>query len=84
MNDPTELNLLISGVITKDGENKACVYFSEGERYAEGYVPDCKITSQKGFSEEEIEKLEAYLFENLADIKRKAADINPIKAMMKS
>ena len=83
MNDPTELNMLISGVIDKEGEKKACIYFSEGERFAEGYVPDCKITSQKGFSEEEIAKLEEYLFENLASIKRTAAGINPIKAMMK-
>ena len=83
MNDPAELNMLISGVIDKDGDKKACIYFSDKERFAEGYVPDCRITSQKGFSDEEISMLEEYMSENLALIKRQAAQINPIKAMMK-
>lgn len=82
----SELKLLISGIVDKEGTKKACVYFedeSDPLRYAEGYVPDCKIVSQKGFSDTEIAGLEDYLVENLERIKREAAGINPIKAMMK-
>lgn len=86
MADAGELKLLISGIVEKDGTKKACVYFedeTDPHRFAEGYVPDCKIVSQNGFSDSEIANLEEYLSENLASIKREAAMINPIKAMMK-
>lgn len=86
MSDAGEMKLLISGIVDKEGNKKACVYFEDENipgRYAEGYVPDCKIVRQQGFSEEEITKLEEYLLENIAAIKREAQDINPIKAMMK-
>lgn len=77
-----ELNMLISAMVAGDGDRQACVYFSEGEKYAEGYVPGCVITSQKGFSDEELEKLKEYLAANSADIICKAKGINPIKAMI--
>lgn len=86
MDSQNELNMLVSGVIDRDGVKKACIYFSRPEdpkQYAEGYIPDCKITSSKGFSDEEIAGLETYLKENLEDLKKRAAGINPIKAMMK-
>lgn len=78
-----ELNMLISGMIKKDDRFCACVYFSDKDRYAEGYVPGFKITSQKGFTDEEIGKLEEYLRANENDIIAQAKQINPLKAMMK-
>lgn len=82
MSEIHEMNMLISGILNKNGEKTVCVYFSDGPMYAEGYVPQCKITSQKGFTEEEISKLEAYLSENKEDIFARAKSVNPIKAMM--
>ena len=78
-----EKTLTLSGIIEKDGEKKACICFTDGERSAEGYIPDCKITSYKGFSTEEIEQLETYLMANLADLKKQAAVLSPFGAMMK-
>ena len=47
---------------------------------AEGLLPDCKIISQNGYSEEEIAGLEEYLRGNLEDIMAKAKVIsNPLK-----
>jgi len=78
-----ELNMLISGVIEKDGKKKAYVRFEAGDFFAEGFVPDCKIEKQKGFSNEEIEKLEEYLRDNLETIKRKASEVDPILSMVR-
>ncbi|MCQ2518910.1 MAG: hypothetical protein MJ107_00120 [Lachnospiraceae bacterium] len=77
------MNMIISGVSEKDGKKIAYVSFEEGERIAEAIIPDCKILSNKGFSADEADMLEAYLRENLASIKREAAAVNPIRAMMK-
>ncbi len=79
----SEMNMLISGIIKRKEVPSACVYFSAGKNFAEGYVPECKITSQKGFSEEEIAGLEEYLRANKEDILVKAKGVNPIKAMLK-
>lgn len=82
----SELDMLVSGIINKNGEKKACVYFqskSDTSIFAEGYIPDCQITSYKGFSEAEIEKLEEYMRENVAELKKTAGGVNPIRAMMK-
>lgn len=77
------LNMLISGVIEKDGKKKACVRFEAGDLFAEGFVPDCKIEKQNGFTDEEIEKLEEYLRDNLETIKRKASEVDPILSMVR-
>lgn len=78
------MNMLISGVTTtKEGKKQAYVRFDEGNCFAEGIIPDCKITKQKGFTEDEISQLEDYLKVNLTSLKKEAAKINPIKAMMK-
>ncbi len=81
----SELDMLVSGIITKNGEKKACVSFNyknDPSVYADGFIPDCKITSQKGFDSDEIKALEDYLSENLEALKKTAAEINPIRAIM--
>jgi len=77
------MNIIISCVGTKDNKAVAYVRFEEGERFAEGIIPDCKITTQKGFNSDEISQMEDYLRENLSTLKKEAAKINPITAMMK-
>ena len=83
MKASSEINMLVSGVFDKDNRKQACVSFSLGDAYAEGYIPDCRIHRHNGFSEDEIKKLEAYMADNLDDLKKRASQINPIKAMMK-
>ncbi|MCR5249381.1 MAG: hypothetical protein K6E50_02100 [Lachnospiraceae bacterium] len=78
-----ELRLTISGIVEKDGKKKACVSFSGEGCYAEGYIPDCELVKSSGFTKEEEEALRAYLKENLAELKKQAARINPLFAIMK-
>lgn len=78
-----EVNMSVSPICAKDGEKYAFVSFTDAERSAEGKIPDCKIVSNKGFSQEEVEQLEAYMQDHLATLKRMAAGIRVIDAFMK-
>ena len=78
-----ELTMSVSGICQKDGRKIAYVTFADSDRKAEGIIPDCRITRQNGFSKEETGQLELYMKMNLADLKRQAAGINPIRAMLK-
>lgn len=77
------LNMTISGIVPKDGRKAIYVVFEDKTRRAEGYIPDCVITSNTGFSEEEVKMLELYLKTNQDDIRDRAKLLNPIKALMK-
>lgn len=77
------MNMIISGVSEKNGKKIAYVRFEDGTRFAEGIIPECVLTKNQGFNEEEVTQLEKYLKDNLATIKREAANVNPIKALMK-
>lgn len=78
-----ELKMTISGIVPKDGRKSIYVVFEDGKRSAEGYVPDCIITKNEGFEEDEIKMLELYLKQNQDMIREHAKLINPIKAFMK-
>lgn len=65
------------------GEKYAYVTFGEGERAAEGKIPDCKIIKSTGFSEDEVEVLELYMKSNLSQLKKMAATTNVARAFMK-
>lgn len=78
-----ELKMTISGIVPKDGRKSIYVVFEDGQRKAEGYVPDCIITSNDGFEEDEIKMLELYMKQNQDMIREHAKLINPIKALMK-
>ena len=78
-----EVRMSVSPVCMKDGERYAYVSFVDGERVAEGKIPECKLVSNKGFSIEEAEQLEAYMRSELASLKRMAAGILVFDAFMK-
>ncbi|WP_035783888.1 hypothetical protein [Butyrivibrio sp. MC2021] len=72
--------------IVRDKDNKKIVRVSFerggalGKEIAEGLLPECKITRQNGYSQEEILGLEEYLRANQEDIMDKAKVIsNPLK-----
>lgn len=79
-----ELTMNVSPVCTKNGVKLAYVSFTDDKRSAEGVIPDCKIIKNSGFSDEEIGQLELYLKLNLGDLKKKAASVNAMRAMMNS
>lgn len=77
-----EVTLNLSGVVGKDGQKIAYVRFSRGDDFAEGYIPDCIFTKVQGFTEDEVSMLTDYLRANLTDLKKRAAGINPLTAIM--
>ena len=82
--EPTKssVDIRVSGVFTKDGRKMAYVSFSDGERSAEGTIPDCVITRNKGFSSDETEQLVSYMKRELPSLKKTASGINVVKALM--
>ena len=82
-NTSQELKMTISGIVPKDGRRNIYVVFEDGDRRAEGSVPDCVIEQNTGFTEDEVKMLELYLKQNLDMIREHAKYINPIKAFMK-
>lgn len=78
-----EMNMSVSPICEKDGKKYAFVSFTDGERLAEGKIPDCKILTNKGFSEEEVNKLEEYMKRELTRLKQMAAGIRLVDAIMK-
>lgn len=78
-----EMNMTVSPICVKDGQRYAFVSFTDGKRSAEGKIPECKIMSSIGFTEMEVEQLEAYMKSELAKLKRMAAGIRLIDAFMK-
>jgi hypothetical protein len=78
-----EVKLDISCVTEKDGKKRAYILFTRGNDIAEGYIPECVLTKVQGFTDEEKDGLERYLKANLTELKKRAAKVNPITAMMR-
>ena len=72
----------VSAVCVKDGEKFAFVSFSDGNRVAEGKIPECKIVSNKGFTDDEVGMLELYMKSELRQLKKMAAGVRLIDAFM--
>lgn len=77
------LNMSVSQVFCKDKEKYAFVYFTDKDRSAEGKIPDCKITVNQGFRDEEVEQLETYMQKELRNLKKMAAGVRVMDAFMK-
>ncbi len=77
------VNMSVSPICVKDGKKYAFVTFSEGERLAEGKIPDCTIISNTGFTAEEVAQLESYMQKELPKLKEMAAGIHLLDAFMK-
>jgi hypothetical protein len=77
------INMTVSPVCSKNGNKFAYVSFTDGKCQAEGRIPECKITSNNDFSDDDVEVLELYMKSNLAKLKRMAAGVNIIDAFMK-
>ena len=73
------VNMLVSGIINKEGRRYARVSFVRGKDVAEGIVPDGIVDHAEGFSDDEIFKLEPYMRENRGEIMEQARQVNPLK-----
>ena len=80
MNGPVDIR--VSGICQKDGKKMAYVSFNDGGKNAEGIIPDCVITRNEGFTGDEISQLQDYMKRELQSLKKTAAGINVVKALM--
>ena len=78
-----ELSITVSPICEKEGKKYAFVSFVDGDKNAEGKIPECKIVTNNGFLEDDIKMLELYMQNDLARLKRMAASVNVIGAFMK-
>ncbi len=77
------MQMICSGILRKDGNKIIYVRFERGKDFAEGSLPDAKITSHRGFSQDEIRKFEEYMAENRFSIIEQAKSVNLMKNFMK-
>lgn len=70
------MTMSVSPICVKDGEKYAFVRFADGGKACEWTIPEVKLSSNDGFSEEELSGLKFYVKNNMADLKRMAAQIN--------
>ena len=77
------VQMICSGILRKDGEKIIYVRFERGTDFAEGSLPAAKITSQKGFSADEITQFEEYMSEHRFEIIEQAKSVNLMKNFMK-
>ena len=83
MGNKEEMKMTYSGIVVSEGRKKVSVTFEAGEAYAEGSIPDCKITKSAGFEEDELVMLEKYLQMNQVEIAKKAKEISGLRGFMK-
>lgn len=78
----TTVKLTHSSVLYKDGKPFVSVLFEDGDKSAEGRIPDCVISMNKGFSEREAAEFEEYMRENKNEIIDAAKKITGIMHWM--
>lgn len=83
MKQNEEMKMTYSSIVVANGKKKVSVKFEAGENYAEGSIPECKITRSKGFEPEELVVLEKYLQMNQSDIIKKAKEISRFRNLFK-
>lgn len=79
MNREEELQMTHSGIYVKDGRRHVSVRFERGTDIAEASLPECKVTKNQGFTEEEVAGLQLYLEMKNDEIFAKAKEISGIK-----
>ena len=78
-----QMQMICSGILRKNGEKIIYVRFERGKDFAEGSLPAAKITSQRGFSPDEISQFEEYMSEKRFEIIEQAKSVNLMKNFMK-
>ena len=77
------LTMTVSPAFGSGDDRYAFVSFTDGERTAEGRIPDCVITNNNGFSDDEKKALSDYMKRELSSLKKLASSQGPLQAMMK-
>ena len=78
----SEITMSVSSM-TRTRDSKAVyVLFQDGQKSAEISLPECKLISNKGFSDEEISQLSDYVQNEQDGIYDMAKTVNPMKAFL--
>ncbi len=80
MND--EIRMSVSGMTRTKDSKAVYVMFQDGDKNAEIALPECRLVSNKGFSDEEIAQLTDYVSNEQDSIFELAKGINPMKAFL--
>lgn len=79
MNTEQNVKMTYSSIIIMEGKPAVAVTFERGQDLAEGTIPSGRIRRNKGFSDEEVQQLSAYLIHNQEEIMREAKKISSLK-----
>lgn len=77
-----EVTMSVSSLVRKDGEKALYVMFAGKGSSAEFVLPEGKLLNSKGFTEDEIAKLQEYIQGEKDQIFAMAKDVNPMKAFL--
>ena len=72
----------VSSIVGKDGKKYIYVLFSDEKRSAELRLPEGKMISNRGFTSDEVQKLEDYLAKEKNTIVAMAKNVNAMDAIM--
>lgn len=76
------MNMSVSQIFQKEGKRYAYVSFDDGDRKAEGRIPDCRIVASDGFDRGEIVLLEEYMKTELPSLKKMASGVNVMRSFL--
>ena len=76
------MNMSVSSIVSKNGKREIYVLFTEGTCSAEGRLSDYKMISNKGFTQEKIVMLEAYMRSETNKIIQMAKNVNVMDAFL--
>lgn len=77
-----EISMSVSSMTRKDDKKAIYVMFQDGKKSAEFEVPEIKVLSNDGFTEEEIDQLKEYVANSLDYIYEVSKKVNPMKGFM--
>ena len=78
-----EVTMLVSGLVVKDNRKIVRVSFLRNDDFAEGIMPDAIIEKSKGFTVDELTKLEKFMRLHKEEILQQAKEVNPIRSWLK-
>lgn len=74
-----EVKMIVSCVVVKENRKIVRVSFMRDGDYAEGVLPEGMIEKARGFTQEEVQKLENYMRANRQEILKQAKEIDPLR-----
>ncbi|MCH4191316.1 MAG: hypothetical protein LKF52_03325 [Butyrivibrio sp.] len=76
------VKLTYSSIVSAGGKPLVAITFERGSDVAEGIMPEGRIRSSSGFSEEEVHQLSAYLIQNKDQIMQEARKISSLNHLL--